>query len=1066
MPTQPQVFISYQRTDETFARQVRKHLLSNGVPVWMDQYDIPAGAYWPDAIDAALVSSNTVIGILSPDAVESRNVKNEWDWALQNGKPLILLQVAPCLVPHRYVSINFVDATSEDPANALAALSRALGIDTTPHATPSPSEPVAADEPVPTRHAHRVPRPAAHATTFLAGREREQKTLRTHLDQLMQGHGSLVLIGGEAGIGKTTLTNWLAAEAESRGAVVLSGGCYDLTTTPPYGPWGEIVRHWPDDARFPRVPAELRGGEAMARLQSQAALFELVTDLLATAGTVKPLVLLLEDLHWADQASLDLLRYLARLVGGFRLLLVATYRDDEVTRHHPLFSLIPTLAREPATERLVLQRLAPAAMSDLITSLYRLSDAERDRLTSYVTQTTEGNPFFAREVLRVLEDVGVLSQVDGGWRVSDVDRVLLPQMVRQVIEGRLQRLGDETRRLLEIAAVIGHEVDLDVWIDVSGADEESVAEALELSIEAHLLEEMPDQPRARFVHALVRETLYAGLVSLRRRNWHRRCGDVLVGRARPDPDVISAHYQLASDPHAAEWLIRAGERAQLAYAWSAAVERYESALALLTASDSDPLARGWLQYRIARLRRFRQPQASIDYLEDALRIAIDTQDQALHAAARFSLGLCRVFAGEPGDGINDMAAGTDLLEALSLDDQRRLGLEPDEHGTPTITNPRGFLVVILNFVGRISEARHMGEATREALPRLAPLSELGWSHYGDRLAGLGNAYAQLGLVEEASVSYEHARARFLESGHYSTLAAVTLQHLITFGIPYYTDRRNEIERLVAEYAAASSRAAGATGLVDRDADIPIRWLNADWDGVVDIRNEYELSLDIDGQGWKGDIYHAFPGRIAQARGNIDEAWWYVNDLLPHGYATDPGQHSLFAAQAMQLLAADLALNAGDMALAEEWLKAHDHWLAWSGAVLGQVEGHLGWARYHRETGDLPAAEEQAQTALAKASDPRQPLGLLAAHRLLGELATDRGDHSTAQDHLRDSLTLAERYKAPYEVALTQIALANLHLTTGEHDEARDLLASARETCERLGAQPALERIAMLETRLA
>ncbi|HUG16681.1 MAG TPA: toll/interleukin-1 receptor domain-containing protein, partial [Thermomicrobiales bacterium] len=302
------VFISYQRTDEAFARQVREHLLSHGAPIWMDQYDIPAGAYWPDAIDAALVSTDTVIGILSPDAVESRNVKNEWDWALQNGKPLILLQVAPCLVPHRYVSINFIDATSPDPSPALAALSRALGIAES------------SIEPAPTRHAHRTPRPAARIPTFLAGRDREQATLRSQLDRLTQGHGSLILIGGEAGIGKTTLTGWLAAEAEARGAVVLAGGCYDLTTTPPYGPWVEIIRGWPDDAGFPPVPDELRGGEAMARLQSQAALFELATDLLATAGTVKPLVLLLEDLHWADQASLDLLRYLSRLVAGFRIM--------------------------------------------------------------------------------------------------------------------------------------------------------------------------------------------------------------------------------------------------------------------------------------------------------------------------------------------------------------------------------------------------------------------------------------------------------------------------------------------------------------------------------------------------------------------------------------------------------------------------------------------------------------------------------------------------------------------------------------------------------------------------
>ena len=123
-----QVFISYQRTDAAFARQVREHLVVAGVRAWMDQFDIPVGAYWPDEIDKALLASDIVVGILSSDAVESRNVKNEWDWAIQNDKRLLLLQVSSCPVPHRYISINFIDATTQDPASALDALLGALGI--------------------------------------------------------------------------------------------------------------------------------------------------------------------------------------------------------------------------------------------------------------------------------------------------------------------------------------------------------------------------------------------------------------------------------------------------------------------------------------------------------------------------------------------------------------------------------------------------------------------------------------------------------------------------------------------------------------------------------------------------------------------------------------------------------------------------------------------------------------------------------------------------------------------------------------------------------------------------
>jgi pimeloyl-ACP methyl ester carboxylesterase len=124
----PQVFISYHRSDLAVAERVRAHLVTNGVKTWMDHYDIPAGAYWPDEIDQGLNQSSLVVGLLSPDAAASRNVKNEWDWAIQNDKQLILLMTRPCVIPHRYVSINFIDATSDDLSAALAVLMQVPGL--------------------------------------------------------------------------------------------------------------------------------------------------------------------------------------------------------------------------------------------------------------------------------------------------------------------------------------------------------------------------------------------------------------------------------------------------------------------------------------------------------------------------------------------------------------------------------------------------------------------------------------------------------------------------------------------------------------------------------------------------------------------------------------------------------------------------------------------------------------------------------------------------------------------------------------------------------------------------
>ena len=184
----------------------------------------------------------------------------------------------------------------------------------------------------------------------LVGRERELATLREHLAAALGGRGCLVLIDGEAGIGKTALTEALLRDTADQGALTLVGRCYDLAETPPYGLWVEAFQRLAAGHDRPALPAPLGAGEAAT---SQAALFARLRDHLAAAANQRPLVLLLEDLHWADPASLDLLRHLARGLAALPALVLATYRADELTRHHPLYQLLPVLVREARAARLV-----------------------------------------------------------------------------------------------------------------------------------------------------------------------------------------------------------------------------------------------------------------------------------------------------------------------------------------------------------------------------------------------------------------------------------------------------------------------------------------------------------------------------------------------------------------------------------------------------------------------------------------------------------------------------------------------------------------------------------------
>ncbi|HEU5422148.1 MAG TPA: AAA family ATPase, partial [Nitrolancea sp.] len=463
----------------------------------------------------------------------------------------------------------------------------------------------------------------------LVGRAREQAILREALDAALAGRGSVVLIGGEAGIGKTALAESLLTDAAGQGALVLVGRCYDLAATPPYGPWAEALNRAPRVEALP-PPPDLSGAGAVA---SQATIFAAVRDALAARAAARPLALLLEDLHWADPTSLDLLRVVARGLADTPLLLLATYRADEIDRRHPLYALLPALVREARAARLDLRALDEAALHALVAARYALPPPAATRLVAYLHSRAEGNPFFAGELLRALEEEQQLRRDGVAWALGDLPALAVPPLLRQVIDARLDRLGEAARELLAVAAVIGQKVPLELWATVAGAGEDALVDLTEHAAEAHLL--LPTLDGARFAHALIRETLYEGTLPLRRRVLHRRVAEALLADPDPDPEAVAHHLQQAGDARAPAWLEQAGARAQHAFAWLTATERYESALALLEQRADDPARRGWLLFRLAMVGGYADERRSLAWLDAAVPLLAAAQDPALAAAVRF-----------------------------------------------------------------------------------------------------------------------------------------------------------------------------------------------------------------------------------------------------------------------------------------------------------------------------------------------------------------------------------------------------------------------------------------------
>jgi len=356
----------------------------------------------------------------------------------------------------------------------------------------------------------------AEPPTSLVGRAHELAELQGHLVRAGGGRRQLVLVGGEAGIGKTALVSAFARDAARRGAYVLAGHAYDVTETPPYGPWLELVRDWPPDA----APLPLAGGSTTS--------FDAVQAALTALSTERVVVLVLEDLQWADPASLELFRSVTRHARLSQLLVIGTFRDSNIGRDHQLRVLLPIAG---ARSRRVATR-SPAARARggcrPGPRRYRLPAPEAARLVEYLQGRAEGNPFYIRELLRTLEEVGSIRRTDSGWTIDELASVQVPPLVRQLVEQRLARIGPAVRELLSVGAVIRQDVPLEVLAKVAGHTQDSLLEMVEHAVDAGIVVESADGQNVRFTHAIFRSTLYESLLAARRRAWHARAAEVLL----------------------------------------------------------------------------------------------------------------------------------------------------------------------------------------------------------------------------------------------------------------------------------------------------------------------------------------------------------------------------------------------------------------------------------------------------------------------------------------------------------------------------------------------------------
>jgi len=637
-----------------------------------------------------------------------------------------------------------------------------------PHAAPSTTEPDKAPPGQPGRAVQREP-------ITLMGRDAEMARLHGALTALGRGEGRLVVLLGEAGIGKTSLLEALEAEAHRQGVRCHPGRSYLSEQVLSFAPWIDALRAGErlDDPRLvarlgPAWTAELarlmpefkrgtpdRAGEGAQRL------FEAVTHLLSCLAVEHPRLIMLEDLHWADEMSLRLLAFVARRMRSARVLLVVTAREEEVTGT-PAAAVLAELAEDPRVERLTLSPLSGQETATLVKSLARAGTSTDTvaRLAEQIFTTSEGNPFIVVETMRALAD-GTVAQTPTG--------PALPVRVREVIAGRLERLGERSRGVLAVASVIGREFDFALLQGASGLDEVEAAEEVERLVRRRLLRVVGE--RFDFVHERVREVVHGQLLPPRRVLLHAAVARALerLPALRPDEHVERlAHHTFRGElwDEAVVYGQRAGAVAAERSASAQAGACFDQALEALTRL---PESRATLEQAI-ELRGFRIAHHFALGERDAVLRCV--QEAALHAER---LGNPLYLARVATLRANALWYAGDILRALEAG-TRALALAEATGDAPTLIHANLNLGMISGSVGDHQRATGLLARATRLLGGDLERERMGRTLYPSVNARgeLARSQAELGDFEAASATIAEALRIAEAIRHTSTLNVLRL----------------------------------------------------------------------------------------------------------------------------------------------------------------------------------------------------------------------------------------------------------------------------------------------------
>jgi DNA-binding NarL/FixJ family response regulator len=873
----------------------------------------------------------------------------------------------------------------------------------------------------------------------LVARDDELNHVVSALREVGSGGRRVLLLSGEPGIGKTRLAREAAASLREAGTNVLLGRCFEQYTAVPFLPFTELLsaalasapaalqaeapQRWPElvfmiPEFVPARPQQLEGPEAQIRM------FRAATGFLHALADVNAIVLLLDDLHWADATSLGLLLFLARHLELMPVRILGTYRDVEVGRQHPLDATLRELLREHQVEEVHLHRLPLDATAALVRTRLRVATAS-DELVRLVHSRAEGNAFFTDELIKALLEQGAVAVEHEHAALTKVKELDVPRSIRSVIDGRMGRLPLEAQELLRLASLLGQEFDLEVLLKASGQSELEVLAGLDAALKAGVIEERGiSGERFAFAHVLIQQTLYGELPAHRRRRRHLRIGAALEQLA-PAGSALGAqmarHFLLGGDvERAAKYAMAAGDQASRRYAHAEGAHQYQVAVDLLLDELGDTARGAQVQYKLGcELYDLNRQSEARDAYQAALSSFERLGDVQGPALAHWGIG--RVHLGR-----YDVASAEPHLDsALRLWPARREDAE------------------LVRLIWDVTRARAIGgrkaESTELAERNLALAEQLGDTGLvGLVLSGLSEVRTR--NRTDLAPMFERAIDLASQAGDWKTVSRLYIQR----GTNRYL--LGDLKGDIASRRAAIE-AARRSGEIEREVfanltlALSLLQTGAWEEGRATIRTG--LTLDPRQDHPYGDLAR---GQLAWMQGQPEDAARYFERFSEDAAHKRDSQGvvvsgSLLVSLRLQLDRPEDAESAARETLAE--LKGHRP------VFVGLAAGPVAETLIRLATGDAERVLIEIEQVVAESGCERAHPQLLRARALL---LSRQHDIQGALQALGQSAVLARSQHAVLELAHTLRLLASLARQQGDADAARQADAERAAIVERIGPE--------------